>query len=620
MTRKNIIIACVAWMLFAAAGCHRVAPPMTAVGSAPPPAAVVADAGLQAEAAGDWNKALAVYAGELDRDPSRFDLWLRMADIHSRQGNLAAAIGALEKAAATGGGSDLYFKLAQAHSLANQAEAAFRAIDRALALEPRNPQYLRARAQLANWIGRPRLAADSYRNLYALAPADDDALLNLARAEAWSGYLDEAVRHYRRYLAGHGSEKNIWIEYVNAQSWRGNFAAARGILEQYREKFGADEAWRKIMADVLARADRPRQARVFSRQILSEEADDYQALVSEIIALKHDNRPRAALALIPRLTALRPESRENLDIERFVRTPLRPDVRLAPYGYYSDSDDLHSSTSSLEAGINLSREIRLRGGFDFGALEAAAGSPFVAHDGRSRITWQRPWVGGTVILAPAVTLGATAAWQRVSGLDDRLTGGVFARVRPDDRWRFHMSVGRDVLSVSPRSLSLGIRRDAARLGVAWEPGWRGIVEAEAASEQYGDGNSRWEAILAPRWKLLRQAAFNLDIGLRGWWFGFARDLQNGYWDPESFRSYMAVAYGYWKLSDNDGVSIVAGLGAVGDETADRMRFGSSLDMEGTIGIYRDLMLKVHAALYHNLRQASGAFRAVGLNFQIVYRF
>lgn len=619
MKGRAIISILILWAALVS-GCRHVAPPLTAVLSAPPASVEVPAAGLRAEASGDWEQALAVYRRELQNDPGRFDLWLRIADIHSRGNDLAAAIVALEKAAATGGRSDLFFRLAQAHSVANQAEAAFMAVDKALSREPLNPEYLRARAQLANWIGRPRLAADSYRKLHVLLPGDDEALLNLARADAWGGNLDDAVRHYRRYLANHQNEKNIWIEYVNAQIWRGDFAAAAKILSEYQRLFGTDREYEKTLADTLARADLPRQALAVTRRLLREEADDYQALVSETIALKYANRPRYALETIPQLTALRPDSRETREIERFVMTPLRPDIRLAPYGYYSDSDDLRSVAGFLEVGINLSREFRLRVGFDYGELEAAPGSEYASVEGGSSIRWQRPWIGGTLILAPALTVGATAAWQKISGQDDRLAGSIFAGLRPIDRLRFNLSLGRDILKVSPRALSLGIRRDTARLGLAWEPGWRDVLEAEAAIEQFGDGNRRWEIVLAPRRKLLRLAALNLDFGLRGWWFGYKNDPRNGYWAPRQFHSYMALAYAYWKISDNDGVSIVAGLGAVGDETMERLRFGSTLDVEATFGIYRDLMLKVHGALYHNLRQASGAFNAIGLNFQLVYRF
>jgi hypothetical protein len=119
---------------------------------------------------------------------------------------------------------------------------------------------------------------------------------------------------------------------------------------------------------------------------------------------------------------------------------------------------------------------------------------------------------------------------------------------------------------------------------------------------------------------VRLAAFNLDLGVRGWWFGHESVRQNGYWVPERFRSDMALAYGYWKISDSDGESLAAGRGAVGDETSERLKFGSMLDVEGPFGVYRDLMLKVRAAVYHNLRQASGAFNAMGLNLLIVCRF
>ena len=58
-----------------------------------------AAAGLAAEAAGDWAQALGVYERVLDREPQDAGLWVRVADIEARLGNLDASASALQRSA-----------------------------------------------------------------------------------------------------------------------------------------------------------------------------------------------------------------------------------------------------------------------------------------------------------------------------------------------------------------------------------------------------------------------------------------------------------------------------------------------------------------------------------------
>jgi Flp pilus assembly protein TadD len=84
----------------------------------------------------------------------------------------------------------LHFRLAQASSAAKDSRRALAAVEKAVALDPKNIEYLRACGQIANWNGKPEMAAKSYERILALSPNDQSALLNLARSQAWAGRVD----------------------------------------------------------------------------------------------------------------------------------------------------------------------------------------------------------------------------------------------------------------------------------------------------------------------------------------------------------------------------------------------------------------------------------------------
>ena len=59
----------------------------------------------------------------------------------------------------------------------------------------------------------------------------------------------------------------------------------------------------------------------------------------------------------------------------------------------------------------------------------------------------------------------------------------------------------------------------------------------------------------------------------GTWFGFDEELDNGYYDPDLYQSYMATGLAYWKISDDDGITVATDLGAVKDDDMDDFDFG-----------------------------------------------
>src|SRR5215204_7374676 len=186
--------------------------------------------------------------------------WVQVANSEAQRGNVSAAIEALEKAAlASPANASLYARLSQAYASAGYAEAALRAIDGALALNPNEPDYVRARATLATWAGDYPAARNSYRQLQAMTP-DPELALGIARVSAWSGDTNEAVKQYKRYLAGNQSNLAVWLELAKAESWRGNSGGALAAIEAYKSHGGETDRYLAETATVLASGGRPGKA------------------------------------------------------------------------------------------------------------------------------------------------------------------------------------------------------------------------------------------------------------------------------------------------------------------------------------------------------------------------
>src|SRR5215467_6725450 len=244
----------------------------------------VPDAALRAESTGAWDEAIQVYRGVLEANPRRADLWIRIADVESRRGNSKGVIDALENAVnADAKGASTYVRLSQAYAAAGLGMRALHAIESALALEPDQPEYLRAKAVLATWVGDYQSATDSYRRLTALVSADDALVLAYARVSAWAGDTDVAVREYERYLAMKPENADVLLELAKTESWRGNYSGAMAALDKYRERFGETENYSAEVAAILTNAGRPREAEKVLAPLLVSTPDNVSLNVTRTL-------------------------------------------------------------------------------------------------------------------------------------------------------------------------------------------------------------------------------------------------------------------------------------------------------------------------------------------------
>ncbi len=577
------------------------------------------EAGLRAEGQGQWAAAVDIYQQALQANPTRVDLWERLSDIYATRlkapGRAAEALQEALKHAPQD--ARLYAKLSQAHAMAGNGPAALAAIDRALVLDPANLAYLRARAEIAAWTGDAAIARDSHERILVLAPGDAAAGLGLARAAYRSGQLDKARAAYRAYLSTHPEDAAAWLESAKLESELGDHAEAMELLDPYRTRFGEDIAWRKQRSRALALAARPTPALALVAELEPGQAEDEDLVYTRTVALHHARRAREALASLADVVRLRPGAKDTMDIERFIRTPLRSSATVG-LAYHTDSDGVAVRRAGVEGQYGIDVETRLFGGADRQRISAPAGSGFEKPDGGTVLDYDRAWLGIRHRVSPTWAFDAQAGGGRATAGHVLYELGV--DFQPGDAFAARLWRRQDLYAVSPRAAALGIEQRANVADVSWAPDLRWVIAGRIGHATYSDDNARWEASLAPRRAILRSQYVNLDLGVSARWFGFERDPGHGYYAPSRYERYALTAFTYWKISDDDGLSIVLSHGPYKDSTFPGFRSGSDAHVEGFFGIYRDWYLNVKAGYSNYAGSATGAYRSRGFALNLTRRF
>lgn len=580
----------------------------------------VPDDGLRAEGEKRWDDAVRIYRSAIAAAPGRSDLWFRIADIEAARGNAAAAAEATRQAVQLSPRDPpLQYRLAQAYAVAKQPEQALGAIDAALAVAPTNMEYLRARTIYANWLGRGDVVEDCYTRMMAISK-DDSLLLSRARARSLGGRLDKAAADYRAYVQRHPEDEAALMESIKLESWRGNLAEASRLLDQYRQRFGETVVYRQQRARVYAMTGHPSLALPLTEALVKEDPANYDSRAAHTLALSAAGRPRETLDSLEVLKGINPAvtAVDTEEIRRFVTTSLRHEVS-GGADYYRESDGVRIYRYSLLEEYQLRPETRLLAGQELFDLTADRGSGLENADGGARAQYRHGWVGVRSRLSPDVDgellLGASEADGDHTTATYRLRIGY----RPVDNLKLSLESGYDYFTVSPRTVSLGIRRQANTLRAVWSPDLNYTVDAQASADWLSDGNSRWEFLLAPRRSVLRSQYLNMDVGPAFSWQGFSEDPGHGYYSPSLYQRYAMNAYTLWKINENNSVGLTLSAGVQRDED-NSFEFGVSSDIEALLGIYRDWMLRLRVSLLQNGSGAAGGYDAQLFQVQLSRRF
>jgi len=575
-------------------------------------------AGLAAEGESRWDDALRIYRDLLDRTPQSPELWQRVADIEGRLGRPHEVIIALQRAAAAApSDAERLSRLSQAHAAQGQVIPALLAIEGALALKASSDEYLRAHATLATWAGEYAAAAASYRKLREANPQEGALALALARVSVWNGSSDAAANVYREYLESPDAAPEVWLELARTESWRGNLGAALAALENYQQRFGQTDAYLRERVAILARGGHPREALRELEPLLAVSPLDFDLNLSRAIALASARRHGAALSSLSRAGTLKPQHADVRAAESLVRTLLGSSVGPSTT-FYNDSDGVQIMTVTPRFDVGFRSDTRLHGGYEHVALQARNASGLEQVSGRTSAMMDHVWTGLSQRVG-AFTLGATIGQAR-SESHELNTYGVLLQFVPVDSFVTSVERSSGFAPISPRAAGLGLSRVMHRAQVDWTPTMASHMVIDASYESLSDGNARWQVFVSPRAALTRSQRINVDVGLLLHQFGASKNLDNGYYDPQRYEYYSVVLSPYWKVSDNVGVSISAGLGGQRDDSAEKFRLGRTTSIEATFGIYQRWLVKVHGSTTNNRRLDSGAFSGTSGGVVLQRRF
>lgn len=577
------------------------------------------DSALAAEADGRWDDAIRIHRSAIALDSRRADLWIRIADIEARRGNLSGCIDALQQAAdAAPANASIYFRLSQAYSTAGHPTAALKAIEGALMIEPDAAAYLRAHAVLSTWLNDYQAAQHSYRRLAILEPDHADTILSLARVSSWAGDTDEAAAQYKKYLGIDADNEQAWIELARVESWRGNYGAAVQALTRYRQKFGDTAAYAAAYAQVMAAAGRPGRARAVLEPLLADSPASVELNLTRTIALALQRHTREAFSSLDTVRALAPTSQDTRSAEKVVRTMLASTAEPS-FTLYSDSDRLRVERFSPRAAAVFASGSTLSAGMERSRLSATAASGLGSPDGSSSVDFEHSWVGAAQKLG-AITFELQAGYAKAAA-HEQVTYRAGFDLRASDAFAFAAERSVGAVVISPRTVGLGLTQVGHRVQIQWAPTLQSMVGIDAQIQDLSDGNRRLELTVSPRRSVVRRAGFNLDLGASFYRLSTQEDLANGYYDPRRYEHVAATAFPYFKISENVGLSLSAAVGVQRDyERAAAFQFGGSISGEATFGIYQPWMLKVSGSASRNRRLESGAFTGMNGGVALVRRF
>jgi hypothetical protein len=369
----------------------------------------------------------------------------------------------------------------------------------------------------------------------------------------------------------------------------------------------------------LAWAGKSTAAIEIAQQLLQATPNDPEVLTTRLIAMNQANRIDEALSDLKAVEAVRPDGQETLTLQRYVLTPLRSSLSVG-LNYGQDSSDLRIQPMTLDGELVLNPHTRLVAGVEGQRLDAALGSGLENINGGERADYRRIWGGIKHRFSPGLAgelrLGAANADGNHAFTEYRLA----MDWRPSEDWTLRPEIEHSLYAISPRAVSLHVERDSARLQSHWTPGTRYVVDTALTFDRYSDGNSRWEVSLAPRRAVFRTQRLNMDIGLSGTWSGFEKNLDSGYYDPSHFQRYALTSFLYWKINDDNGLSLALSLGSQKDDSMDAFEFGGDAVVQWHLGINRDWYLRVYGSWMHNVLASSGAYRSNNAGLVLTRRF
>jgi tetratricopeptide (TPR) repeat protein len=365
-------------------------------------------------------------------------------------------------------------------------------LDRLLAIDPRNVEAAVDRARVLAWRGDPQAAVRALDLVLEHRPDHLPAREARAQFAAWAGEYEVAQAAYRGILAEDPQNLEALRGLARIASWRGDLIAG-------------EARWRRSLANA---------------------PDDVPSLVGLAQTLRWQGRNAAALRVLERAVELDPTDRDARTQLQWTRAALAP--RFAPFFVYeNDSDGNRIATTSSGASWHPLPRLELRGdGYVRNAEQSGGSNP-----GR--------WAQGIFFtisgqLEPGWILsgGVGASGSDVAGA--QAIGAFHAAASTPTRGRIGgtLAYSRGALDATARLIERRVRIHEWTLSgrATPGPGWTASASLGRAALVGTEPNHRISGNASILYRLSRP--LRMGFAIRA--FGFQRDLNDGYFDPDFY--------------------------------------------------------------------------------------
>jgi tetratricopeptide (TPR) repeat protein len=402
---------------------------------------------------------------------------------------------------------------------------ALRDLDEVLARAPGYVPALEARAQVLSWAGEYREAISGYEQLGQILPENRSIRASRAQVLAWAARHDEAIALYDSLVRSDPTDRAARGALGQALGWAGRLDTAAVVYQRLLAEDTTDLEALAGLARVRGWQGRLKEAERRWRQLLVRDATYVPGTVGLAQTLRWEGRDAAALDAIRRAGAPALRDRDVRTERTWAGFAMRPRTGTT-FSYESDSDGNGISTLGTRAAWRPVARVELRasGYLRWLSLRGTAPLSQQAYGGLLEVWTQvEPgWAfsaglgasGSDVVGASAVTRYALRAQ---SPGREGVVGTISFTYDPID--------GTAPLvqnRVTVRQLGLDLR--------AAPRGWTLTGTVSRARFEGSEPNDRTAGAAAVSRRVLR----DFTVGGAARVFGFQKDLNDGYFDPDLY--------------------------------------------------------------------------------------
>jgi tetratricopeptide (TPR) repeat protein len=439
-----------------------------------------------------YDEALSLFDELLEANPDNPEALVDRARILAWKGELGDALLALDGVLEQ---NPTYLPAmearAQVQSWSGDYSEALTSYDQLVGISDDPTGILLAQARTLGWASRVDESLAVYDSLLAVSPDNLEARLGQARLLAYADEIEEAIGRYDGILADHSGN-------LEAQRGRARALIYGGYL------IAGEEAWRAALDDAPG---------------------DLVSRIGLAHTLRWQGRNELALAVLEGAEPSQKEKPEYLEQLQWIRTILAPRGRLSIVRE-GDSDQNAMTTFQVTSGWSPAPGWAVRG--DVYTRDLSQSTIDL-----SRSSWGLN-LQGSYQMEPGWVFSAGAGGTRTNGSGASSFPSLRAEVSTPAR---NPLIGSLTLRVSPldataQLVEQGVRVDQVDFSGRWTPapGWQ--VTGSAGVGSYKGAGSNQRVHLNAR--VDRRLAGGATVGISHRYFGFEKDLNEFYFDPDYF--------------------------------------------------------------------------------------